>query len=358
MSGLYLSRGLYPEEYLRPTADYILEVQRPWGEIPWFPGGHTDPWDHVEAAMALSISGEHEGAKRAYRWLADCQLGDGSWWRAYQENQPQDPDRRETNYVAYIATGIWHHYLITGDRGFLEDSYPVVRAAIDFVVRLQGVHGEIDWAVDTNGVPMGDALVTGCSSIFKSLECACHIASTLGEPMDNWVEARRRLGVALRTKPERFDRTWASKSRYAMDWFYPIITGWITGSEAKERIHGRWQEFIEPGLGCRCEIQEPWVTVAESCELTLALLAAGERAKAAEVFAWLTQWRAGSGAWWTGYQLVEDMLWPDEKPTWTAGAILLAADALTGHTAASDLFLTVREPETKSDARQALRRRS
>ena len=176
--------------------------------------------------------------------------------------------------------------------------------------------------------------------------------------MDNWVEARRRLGVALRTKPERFDRTWASKSRYAMDWFYPIITGWITGAEAKERIHGRWQEFIEPGLGCRCEIQEPWVTVAESCELTLALLAAGERAKAAEVFAWLTQWRAGNGAWWTGYQLVEDMLWPDEKPTWTAGAILLAADALTGHTAASDLFLTVREPETQSDARQALRRRS
>ena len=358
MSGLYLSRGLYPEEYLRPTADYILEVQRPWGEIPWFPGGHTDPWDHVEAAMALSIAGEHEGAKRAYRWLADCQLGDGSWWRAYQDNQPRGPDRRETNYVAYIATGIWHHYLITGDRGFLEESYPFVRAAIDFVVRLQGVHGEIDWAVDTNGVPMGDALVTGCSSIFKSLECACHIASTLGEPMDNWVEARRRLGVALRTKPERFDRTWASKSRYAMDWFYPIITGWITGAEAKERIHRRWQEFVEPGLGCRCEIQEPWVTVAESCELTLALLAAGERAKAGEVFAWLTQWRAGNGAWWTGYQLVEDMLWPDEKPTWTAGAILLAADALTGHTAASDLFLTVREPETQSDTRQALWRRS
>jgi hypothetical protein len=358
VSGLYLSRGLYPEEYLRPTADYILEVQRPWGEIPWFPGGHTDPWDHVEAAMALSIAGEHEGAKRAYRWLADCQLGDGSWWRAYQDNQPQDPDRRETNYVAYIATGIWHHYLITGDRGFLEESYPFVRAAIDFVVRLQGLHGEIDWAVDTNGVPMGDALLTGCSSIFKSLECACHIASTLGEPMDNWVEARRRLGVALRTKPERFDRTWASKSRYAMDWFYPIITGWITGAEAKERIHRRWQEFVEPGLGCRCEIQEPWVTVAESCELTLALLAAGERAKAGEVFAWLTQWRAGNGAWWTGYQLVEDMLWPDEKPTWTAGAILLAADALTGHTAASDLFLTVLEPESQSDARQALRRRS
>ena len=38
---------------------------------------------------------------------------------------------------------------------------------------------------------------------------------------------------------------------------------------------------------------------------------------------------------------MEDLLWPDEKPTWTAGAILLAADALTEHTAASKLFCRV-----------------
>jgi hypothetical protein len=37
-------------------------------------------------------------------------------------------------------------------------------------------------------------------------------------------------------------------------------------------------------------------------------------------------------------------LWPDEKPTWTAGAIMLAADALTDHTPAATLFLEVCEP--------------
>ena len=74
MSGLYLSRGLYPQEYLQATAAYILKVQRPWGEIPWFEGGHTDPWDHVEAAMGLSIAGENEAAHLAYRWLAENQL--------------------------------------------------------------------------------------------------------------------------------------------------------------------------------------------------------------------------------------------------------------------------------------------
>ena len=97
-------------------------------------------------------------------------------------------------------------------------------------------------------------------------------------------------------------------------------------------------------MGCRCETQEPWVTVAEYCELTLALLAAGDRNRAAELFSCLTQWRDGDGAWWTGYQFVEKVLWPDEKPTWTAGAIMLAADALTHHTPAATLFLEVCEP--------------
>ena len=53
-----LSGGSYPDSWLRPTVDFILNTQKPSGEIPWFEGGHTDPWDHTEAAMALSIAGE------------------------------------------------------------------------------------------------------------------------------------------------------------------------------------------------------------------------------------------------------------------------------------------------------------
>ena len=28
--------------------------------IPWFPGGHCDPWNHVECAMALDVVGLHD----------------------------------------------------------------------------------------------------------------------------------------------------------------------------------------------------------------------------------------------------------------------------------------------------------
>nr|WP_255771393.1 prenyltransferase [Microbulbifer guangxiensis] len=306
--------------------------------IPWFRGHYADPWDHVEAAMGLTIAGEWEAAKRAYRWLAANQLEDGSWWAAYKDGAVQDRERRETNFVAYVATGVWHHYLVSGDRSFLQSLWPTVQRAIDFVLSLQTEEGDIHWAVDEHGAPMKDALVTGCSSIFKSLECAVQIAETLDQPRSDWQSAHQHLGSALRSKPYRFDRTWESKARFSMDWFYPVLTGVFRGSEARARIGARWDEFVVAGLGCRCVNDEPWVTVAESCELTMALLAAGDRKRAANLYRGLHRWADSDGGYWTGYVYPDRAIWPEEKTTWTVGAMLLAADALADLTPASALF--------------------
>lgn len=342
MSGLFLSKGLFPHDFFRPTVEFLLAAQLPDGSIPWFEGGYADPWDHAEAAMGLSIGGEFEAAENAYRWLKNTQLADGSWWAAYKNGKIENRERRESNFVAYIATGVWHHYLISQNRSFLREMWPVVTRAMDFVLGLQTEHGDIHWAVDAQGKPKQDALITGCSSIYKSLECAFNIAVVLGYDRSDWFDARASLGDALRNHPERFDRTWESKSRYSMDWFYPVLTGVLSRPQAKARLQKRWDEFVIAEMGCRCVSDEPWVTVAESCELVMALLAAGDHARAVTVYSWLHQWRFKDGSYWTGYQLVEDLLWPDEKPTWTAGAILLAADALTEYTAASRLFTEVR----------------
>jgi len=52
------------------TAGWIASVQLPSGMIPWYPGGHADPWNHVEAAMALSLTGRRAEAERAFDWLS------------------------------------------------------------------------------------------------------------------------------------------------------------------------------------------------------------------------------------------------------------------------------------------------
>ena len=339
MKNLLFTKGFFPESLLRPTVNYILRTQLPNGCIPWFQHGKADPWDHIEAAMGLSIGGEFDAAERAYQWLAKEQLSDGSWWANYYDQQPVDKNHRETNFIAYIATGVWHHYLISQNNDFLKCLFPVVKKAIDFVLHYQAPSGEIYWAVAEDGSAKKDALVTACSSIYKSLQCAILCARELHEDFSLWVNAYNKLGKALRHHPECFDRTWESKQRFSMDWFYPVLAGVMQGKAAQQRIELRWQMFVENNIGCRCVSDEPWVTVAESCELTLALLAAGEHAKAVNLFSWLHQFMDEDGGYWTGYNFRDKVIWPREKTTWTAGVILLAADALTAHTAASNLFI-------------------
>jgi hypothetical protein len=339
MSRLHVSEGVFPQNYFRATLDYICAVQNSDGAIPWFDGGHTDPWNHVEAAMGLSIGGRRKEAERAYQWLASMQRSDGSWLAAYQRGSSTTVAHVESNYVAYVATGVWHHYLIYRNRCFLREMWPVVRNAMNYVCNMQSADGEIYWAQGPDGVSR-DALVTGCSSIYKSLECAALIARELHrEDGAGWLAVRERLGRALRELPDRFDRTWDSKARFAMDWFYPVMTGVVRGDAARVRLAGRWPEFVQAGLGCHCVSDRPWVTVAESCELTLALLATGDGETAATVFNWLHRYRNEDGSWWTGYVYDNPELWPLERPTWTAGATLLAADAIAGFTPAHRLFL-------------------
>lgn len=339
MEELIFSPGAFPESYLQTTAQYILSTQKANGCIPWFNDGKADPWDHTEAAMGLSITGHWQAAEKAYAWLAEQQLQDGSWYANYINNEPMDCEKRETNFVAYIATGVWHHYLVTKDLSFLEKYFPCVQNAINFVLRYQSPSGEIYWQVHADNTPMKDALITGCASIYKSIECAILAAKVLQLEHTDWHLAYHKLGNTLRNHPECFDRTWESKARYSMDWFYPILAGVYDKKDARKRIDQRWDKFVRNGLGCLCVSDEPWVTIAESCELTLALLHAGETHKAIKVYGWLHRWRDSDGGFWTGYQYAENTVWPKEKTTWTAGAILLAADALTQHTGAANLFL-------------------
>lgn len=147
--------GVLTSDQAAQTVAGILAVQRPDGAIPWFEGGHLDPWDHVEAAMALDAAGEHEHAEAAYTWLARRQNPDGSWYAAYgwadgAEGEPTDLGR-ESNFCAYVAVGVWHHYLSTGDDAFVERMWPVLYAAVEYVLELQLPGGEIAWKREEDG---------------------------------------------------------------------------------------------------------------------------------------------------------------------------------------------------------------
>lgn len=331
-----LSAPVTPDA-LNNTASYIASQQHADGALPWHTGARLDPWDHIEAAMGLSVCGYIEQAQRAYRWSKRQQLSDGSWYAAYFVED--EPAIKESHFTAYIATGVWHHYLITRDREFLNAMFHCVEGAVDWVLALQHPEGEVAWAVDSAGIACDDALVTGCSSILRSLECACKIAEELARPRPQWRRAGKRLAQALQMKPQRFDRTWAPKTRFAMDWFYPILAGLYSPETAQARLNARWHEFVKEGLGCRCVNDEPWVTFAETAELIIALVAADKRESALAMFTDLAPWKTTQGAYQTGYVYTDDAIWPTETTSWTAAAVLLAADALWQLTPAHRLWV-------------------
>jgi MMP endo-(1,4)-3-O-methyl-alpha-D-mannosidase len=316
------------------VASFIARIQKPSGEIPWVEGQKSDPWDHVESAMGLCVGGYFKEVRQAFKWLADIQLDDGSWFTAYRQGAAEDRTR-DANLSSYIAVGLFHYYLITGDTAFLNRMWPSLLRAINFVLSLQTPNGEIYWAISPEGHIDRMALLTGSSSIYMSIKCALAISKILGFCMPRWQTALNNLGNAIKNKPYLFNMT---KSRYSMDWFYPILAGVICGADAQKRIDKYWKKFVVEDQGVRCVSDKPWVTIAETAELSLSLAAMGNFELAKIVFNWICDRRYEDGSYWCGFTCPELIIWPQDKITWTNAVALIAADAIYNLTPASVLF--------------------
>lgn len=340
--------GILSARELASTVDAIAATQLPDGNIPWFAGGQTDPWNLVEAAMALDVGGRHREAEAAYQWLHTMQRADGGWHAYYQGNDVKD-STLDTNVSTYVAAGVLHHWLSTGDHRFVREQWPMVVRAIDFALAHQCPSGEIAWRADD---PSDGALLTGSSSIHTSLRCAILLADQLGDEHPEWELALGSLAHAIRHREDAF----LDKRRWAMDWYYPVLSGVLDHHTARERLDAGWSTFVAPGRGVRCVSDHPWITAAETCELVLALDALGETARARELFADVQFLRHADGAYWTGMNFADDAfhadgeLFPHEQPTWNSAAVVLAANALANTSLTAPFFRGVGLPAGLSAA--------
>jgi hypothetical protein len=332
------------EERIDSAVAFINEHQRDDGAIEASPG-RLDVWNHVESAMALDVGGQHALARRAYDWIAEVQHEDGGVWAEYQLGAPRDLTR-DVNHATYLAVGAWHHTLLRDDRDWLRGLWPTIERAMEFALGLQAEDGSIHWARDAEGTPWPDSLVAGASSVRASLLSAERIAGLLDEraTAERWRASRLALEVAF----ERFEDRWGSQlfaptERYAMHWYYPVLCGLVSDEEARTRLDAGTERFVQPFAGCRCVDDQPWVTIAESSELAIALDAAGRRAAARELLDWQLAWQDADGGFRMG-TVVDYGAWPEERPSWTAAAVVLAADALYDLTPAAGLFRSLHDP--------------
>ncbi len=323
-------------EFERETSvQSIADHQQADGLILWTPGGHADPWNHVESAMALDVAGRSAEARVAYRWLADNQLPDGSWHQYYDINGVEDA-KFDANTIAYVAVGTLHHWLITADDAWVRAQWPSVERALAFVLDLQQPTGEIHWAKEPDGTPFHYALVTGSSSIQQSLRCAIAIGRRLGRDTSRLDDAHEQLHRALRDHEREF---FAEKDRWAMDWYYPVLSGVHTGEAARTRMLASWHRFVLDEMGVRCVDDHPWVTTGETAEAAMACWVAGLHDEAVALLRSCARLRADDGSYFTGLHVPSSEWFPEnERTTYSTAAVLLADALLRGDHATRGIF--------------------
>ena len=94
----------------------------------------------------------------------------------------------------------------------------------------------------------------------------------LGHERPDWELSQASLAAAIALREDTF----LDKSRWAMDWYYPILGGVLRGYPAHVRLAKGWGTFVVEARGSRCVSDRPWVTAAETCELVMALDAVGD----------------------------------------------------------------------------------
>jgi GH15 family glucan-1,4-alpha-glucosidase len=92
--------------------------------------------DSAITSIALDAAGHHAEADRHWRWLAGRQSDDGTWKTTY--------DTWDSSYVPFVEPefdsigaflyGVYRHYALTADSQFLDDLWPNVKRAGDWVL--------------------------------------------------------------------------------------------------------------------------------------------------------------------------------------------------------------------------------
>ena len=145
----------------------------------------------------------HDRALRAYDWLVGLQRlttapGTITTWPTASEQ-----DKLDANTCAYVAAGVWHHYLLTRDLAFLEQTWSMVEPAIDFVLDLQ-TRAARSVGPPADGTPV---VVRAADRLVEHLPLRC--AAPSPSPRNSatnadWELSVARLARVIATEPDAF----------------------------------------------------------------------------------------------------------------------------------------------------------
>ena len=326
------------EDFIYHLGNKLKEYQNSDGSIICKDDQTHDHWDHLEACIGLGIAGFKDEFERGLAWSRLNQNSDGSWYEEYKKSNPTKLNK-QSNHAAYFATALAFHYILFQDKAFIKENWSCLLMANDFLLDMQSKSGAFIWNIDEDGEYDIDFLLTGNSSIVKSLECSIFLADEMGEfsHKDKWHEIYQSAKKCVQAPKNNFDLK-ADRSNFSMDAYYPILSGALSAEQEAMYVEKTMQRFYVDGLGVKCVSEEPWVTVAETCEFCIALVKAGHRERAIKILQEVKTISDDEQIPYMGWQFNEKIFWPFEQPSWTIAALILAEDAIYNTSKASRVF--------------------
>ena len=135
--------------------------------------------------------------------------------------------------------------------------------------------GYFYWAKNTEGYA-DNSLITASCSVELSRRAYKYISEVIGSTFSDNDDFLNREMLAS----EKFNRDGIDRSRFSMDSYYPLLCGYGNKSDVTRLL----KDFYIEGLGIKCVIEEPWVTLAESSESVIALIKSGEKKQLIKYF--------------------------------------------------------------------------
>jgi PKD repeat protein len=182
-----------------------IATQSPYGED-W-------PRDGAYFNYVLDLVGLHDWVGKRNRWYRDIQqtaadprpshpnTPPGNWvMNYYGDGVAGGPIPYEIDETGYAVWTMWDHYTVTGEESYLEDVYPAIRRAADYLVECKDPDSGLQCrAFEDDHFTQLTQTIVGASTVWLGLKSAKKAARVLGHDADaDRYEARQHeLGRAI-----------------------------------------------------------------------------------------------------------------------------------------------------------------
>ena len=248
---------------LKSAKDWILANQNEKGAILWDQTGKWDYWDHCECLIALAIYQEWEAFDKGIHFCLG-QLDDKGLVKSEYINEKVTKAFNEAHHTAYIFLPLLQKYLVDQDLDYLKSFRTQIHFIYATLKKFKAEDGFYFWAQDESGFS-DNSLITATCSIELSRRAYNRICEILGDT-DCLDTSEAITSSSLKSK--NFNRDGIDRSRFSMDAYYPLLCNCGNKSDAEKVL----QKFYVEGMGVKCVVEEPWITLAESSECVIACL--------------------------------------------------------------------------------------